>query len=118
MPISLTNAICPIRNRGLSRITIAIRAADIGLSHARRILRLRTTKRRAAHAVARKCKEEQHIAMPKNYEVSGPAFIGLLVRDVATSAAFYENTLGFRRDPEVFPTPAVGFLTYPIPFAV
>jgi catechol 2,3-dioxygenase-like lactoylglutathione lyase family enzyme len=55
--------------------------------------------------------------MPKHYEVSGPAFIGLPVRDVATSAEFYEKKLGFRRDPEAFPA-GVGFLTYPTPFAV
>lgn len=56
--------------------------------------------------------------MPKHFEVSGPAFVGLPVRDVAAAANFYEQKLGFRRDPEQFPTPAVGFLTYPIPFAV
>lgn len=56
--------------------------------------------------------------MPRHYEVSGPAFVGLFVRDVQASAEFYEQKLGFRRDPEQFPTPAVGFLTYPIPFAV
>jgi catechol 2,3-dioxygenase-like lactoylglutathione lyase family enzyme len=56
--------------------------------------------------------------MPKQFELSGPAFVGLFVRDVAASAAFYENVLGFRRDPEVFPTPSVGFLSYPVPFAV
>lgn len=41
--------------------------------------------------------------MPKNYEVSGPAFVALLVRDVAVSAEFYATQLGFRRDPEVSP---------------
>ena len=57
--------------------------------------------------------------MPKNFELSGPAFVGLFVRDVAKSADFYEKTLGFRRDPEVFPVqPSVGFLSYPIPFAI
>lgn len=55
--------------------------------------------------------------MPKNYELSGPAFVALLVRDVAIAADFYEKKLGFRRDPEVFPG-AVAFLTYPVPFAV
>jgi len=55
--------------------------------------------------------------MPKNFEVSGPAFVGLLVRDVKTSADFYEKKLGFRRDSEVFPT-GVGFLTYPVPFGL
>ncbi len=55
--------------------------------------------------------------MPKNFEVSGPAFVALIVRDVAVAADFYEKKLGFRRDPEVFPG-AVVFLTYPIPLAV
>jgi len=55
--------------------------------------------------------------MPKNFEVSGPAFVGLLVRDVKASADFYEKKLGFRRDPEVFPT-GTGFLTYPVPFGL
>jgi catechol 2,3-dioxygenase-like lactoylglutathione lyase family enzyme len=58
--------------------------------------------------------------MPKQFELSGPAFIGLLVRDVAAAAAFYEHKLGFRRDPEDFGSAgqAVAFLSYPIPFAV
>jgi len=51
--------------------------------------------------------------MPKNYEVSGPAFVALLVRDAAASGEFYEKMLGFRRDPEVFPGAAVAFLTCP-----
>ncbi len=55
--------------------------------------------------------------MPKNFELSGPAFVRLFVRDVNASAAFYEKLLGFRRDTEVFPG-AVAFLSYPIPFAV
>src|SRR5258708_21163230 len=55
--------------------------------------------------------------MPKNFELNGPAFVGLLVRDPKASADFYEKKLGFRRDPEIFPT-GVGFLTYPIPFGV
>jgi catechol 2,3-dioxygenase-like lactoylglutathione lyase family enzyme len=55
--------------------------------------------------------------MPKNFEISGPSFVSLLVRDAKVSADFYEKKLGFRRDTEVFPT-GVGFLTYPIPFAV
>ena len=29
--------------------------------------------------------------MPKEFELSGPAFVGLVVRDVAKSAAFYEQ---------------------------
>jgi len=57
--------------------------------------------------------------MPKNFELSGPAFLGLFVRDVAAAADFYEQKLGFRRDPEAITwTAAVGFLSYPIPFAV
>ena len=59
--------------------------------------------------------------MPKDFELSGPSFVGLIVRDVAASAAFYEKTLGFRRDPEGFRVPGaagVTFLSYPIPFAV
>ncbi len=40
------------------------------------------------------------------------------MRDVQAAADFYEKVLGFRRDPERFPTPSVAFLTYPIPFAV
>lgn len=59
--------------------------------------------------------------MPKNYEVSGPGFVGLMVRDVTVAADFYAKTLGFRRDPESFgavPGTAVAFLSYPIPFAV
>ena len=59
--------------------------------------------------------------MPKNFELSGPAFVGLFVRDVEAAADFYENKLGFRRDPEGFRVPGttgVTFLSYPIPFAV
>ncbi len=58
--------------------------------------------------------------MPRHYEVSGPAFVGLFVRDVQASADFYEQKLGFRRDPEDFGSAgtAVAFLSYPIPFAV
>lgn len=55
--------------------------------------------------------------MPKEFELSGPAFVGLVVRDVDNSAEFYQKTLGFRRDPEVFPR-GVGFLTNTIPFAL
>lgn len=43
--------------------------------------------------------------MPKEFDLSGPAFVGLMVRDVAASAEFYEKTLGFRRDPEGFRVP-------------
>ncbi len=30
--------------------------------------------------------------MPKNYEVSGPAFVALLVRDAAASGEFYKTS--------------------------
>jgi catechol 2,3-dioxygenase-like lactoylglutathione lyase family enzyme len=56
--------------------------------------------------------------MPKNFDLKGPAFIGLKVRDVKAAADFYEKILGFRRDPAVFPNEAVAFLTYPIPFGL
>jgi len=61
--------------------------------------------------------------MPREFELSGPAFVGLVVRDIARAAAFYEHTLGFRRDLEGFhtgtpATDAVTFLSYPVPFAV
>jgi catechol 2,3-dioxygenase-like lactoylglutathione lyase family enzyme len=58
--------------------------------------------------------------MPKQFEVSGPSFIGLFVRNAAAAAEFYEKKLGFRRDPNDFQSPgaAVAFLSYPIPFAV
>jgi len=55
------------------------------------------------------------------FELSGPAFVGLLVRNLQVSAEFYEKTLGFRRDPENFGTKngsAVAFLSYPVPFAL
>jgi|SRR5215471_711594 len=56
--------------------------------------------------------------MPKNFDLKGPAFVGLQVRDVKAAADFYEKTLGLRRDPAVFPNGAVAFLTYPIPFGL
>ncbi len=56
--------------------------------------------------------------MPKNFEVNGPAFVGLLVRDVKASTDFYEKKLGLRRDPEVFPQGSAAFLTRPIPFGL
>ncbi len=56
--------------------------------------------------------------MPKHFDLKGPAFVGLKVRDVKASADFYEKTLGLRRDPAVFPNGAVAFLTYPIPFGL
>jgi predicted enzyme related to lactoylglutathione lyase len=57
--------------------------------------------------------------MSKSFELSGPAFLGLYVRDLAAAADFYENKLGFRRDGEVNTwSVAVAFRSYPIPFAV
>src|SRR5215468_9236951 len=56
--------------------------------------------------------------MPKNFDLKGPAFVGLQVRDVQASADFYEKTLGLRRDPAIFPNGAVAFLTYPIPLGL
>jgi catechol 2,3-dioxygenase-like lactoylglutathione lyase family enzyme len=56
--------------------------------------------------------------MPETFELSGPAAVVLMVRDPQRSAAFYTRTLGFRRDPQVFPNGAIGFLTYPVPFGV
>jgi catechol 2,3-dioxygenase-like lactoylglutathione lyase family enzyme len=54
------------------------------------------------------------------FELSGPSFIGFMVRDLAVAADFYEKTLGLRRDPENFKAPgnAVSFLTYPLPIAL
>lgn len=56
--------------------------------------------------------------MPKHFDLKGPAFVGLRVRDVKASADFYEKTLGLRRDPEVFPNGGVAFLTLPIPLGL
>ena len=58
--------------------------------------------------------------MSISFELSGPSFIGFMVRDLAVSAEFYEKTLGLRRDPEGFKAPgnAVSFLTYPLPIAL
>jgi catechol 2,3-dioxygenase-like lactoylglutathione lyase family enzyme len=56
--------------------------------------------------------------MPKNFELNGPAFVGLLVRDAKASADFYEKTLGLRRDSDVLPQGSVAFLTRPIPFGL
>src|SRR5215467_2429038 len=59
--------------------------------------------------------------MPKNFEVSGPAHVAFVVRDVEASADFYEKKLGFRRDPNTFVASkgkAVSFLSYPVPFAI
>jgi predicted enzyme related to lactoylglutathione lyase len=56
--------------------------------------------------------------MSKSFELSGPAFLGLYVRDLA-AADFYEKKLGFRREMEVNTwSVAVAFHSYPIPFAV
>ncbi len=58
--------------------------------------------------------------MSNPFELSGPSFVGFMVRDLEIAAAFYEKTLGLRRDPENFRAPgkAVTFLSYPIPFAL
>ena len=56
--------------------------------------------------------------MQKNFDLKGPAFVGLQVRNVKAAADFYENILGLRRDPALFPNGAVAFLTYPIPFGL
>jgi len=58
--------------------------------------------------------------MSISFELSGPSFVGFMVRDLAVSAEFYEKTLGFRRDPQGFkaPGPGVTFQSYPIPFAL
>jgi predicted enzyme related to lactoylglutathione lyase len=57
--------------------------------------------------------------MPKSFEVSGPSFLGLYVRDLAAAADFYESKLGFKPDTEVNTwSVAVAFHSYPIPFAV
>lgn len=48
--------------------------------------------------------------------VSGPGFISLQVRDIARSAAFYEEHLGFTR--QAGPPHAVVFDTTPASFAV
>jgi predicted enzyme related to lactoylglutathione lyase len=57
--------------------------------------------------------------MPKtfSFQLSGPSFIGLYVRDVKASGEFYEKKMGFKRYPFSFPN-AVQFMTYPLPFAV
>jgi len=52
-----------------------------------------------------------------NTGISGPGFVSLQVRDVAAAADFYEQKVGLKRDPLVFPG-AVAFLSTPIPFAV
>ncbi|MCZ2830020.1 VOC family protein [Modestobacter sp. VKM Ac-2986] len=49
--------------------------------------------------------------------VTGPDFIALQVRDLAASAAFYEQRLGLRRAP-VSPPHGVVFAMAPIAFAV
>ncbi|SDG47686.1 hypothetical protein SAMN05216553_108250 [Lentzea fradiae] len=49
--------------------------------------------------------------------VTGPDFLALQVRDLGSSAEFYEKRLGLRRVP-ASPPGAVVFATTPIPFAV
>ncbi len=49
--------------------------------------------------------------------VTGPDFVALQVRDLETSALFYEETMGLERVPQS-PPGAVVFATEPIPFAV
>lgn len=49
--------------------------------------------------------------------VIGPSFIALQVRDLERAASFYEQRLGFRRDPAGRPD-AVVFATSPVAFAV
>lgn len=48
---------------------------------------------------------------------TGPDFVALQVRDLETSAAFYEHQLGLTRTANS-PPEAVVFATEPIPFAV
>ena len=55
--------------------------------------------------------------MPKHFELSGPAHVAFVVRDVEASADFFEKKLGFRRDPNTSGA-SVSFLSYPVPFAV
>jgi predicted enzyme related to lactoylglutathione lyase len=52
-----------------------------------------------------------------NTGIGGPGFVSLLVRDVAAAADFYEQKVGLKRDPLVFPG-AVAFLSNSIAFAV
>jgi len=52
-----------------------------------------------------------------NTTISGPGFVSLLVRDLASAADFYEHKVGLKRDPQGFPG-AVAFKSTPIPFAL
>jgi len=56
-------------------------------------------RKRAPRQCGRLALNETSHPVPKQFELSRPAFIGLLVRAVAASADFYEHRLGFRRDP-------------------
>ena len=56
--------------------------------------------------------------MSKKFDLKGPAFVGLRVHDLEASVDFYEKTLGLRRDPQIFPSGGIAFLTYPIPFGL
>ena len=63
-------------------------------------------------------KQKEKREHAKNFDLKGPAFVGLKVRYVKASADFYEKTLGLRRDPQVIPNGGVAFLTLPIPFGM
>lgn len=50
-------------------------------------------------------------------QVLGPDFVGLQVRDLDRSAAFYEGELGLQRT-DSSPPGVIAFQTSPIPFAI